>query len=62
MFSFLGLRKDSKKSTTEREAEGGFIIVGEKYESILKANSHFGMLSKMFGPLELSIPLKHILS
>lgn len=29
MFSFLGLRKDSKKSTTEKEVEGGFVIIGE---------------------------------
>ncbi|CAL8295598.1 unnamed protein product [Merluccius merluccius] len=29
MFSFLGLRKDSKKSTSEKEADGGFVIVGE---------------------------------
>ncbi|XP_076013262.1 UBAP1-MVB12-associated (UMA)-domain containing protein 1 [Genypterus blacodes] len=32
MFSFLGLRKDSKKSTTEQEVEGGFVIVGETVE------------------------------
>lgn len=32
MFSFLGLRKDSKKSTTEREADGGFVIIGETAE------------------------------
>lgn len=29
MFSFLGLRKDSKKSSTEKEVEGGFVIIGE---------------------------------
>lgn len=29
MFNFLGLRKDSKKSTTEKEVEGGFVIIGE---------------------------------
>ncbi|XP_059206546.1 UBAP1-MVB12-associated (UMA)-domain containing protein 1 [Centropristis striata] len=29
MFSFLGLRKDSKKSTNEKEADGGFVIIGE---------------------------------
>lgn len=29
MFSFLGLRKDSKKSTTEKEVDGGFVIIGE---------------------------------
>ncbi|KAM6958813.1 UBAP1-MVB12-associated (UMA)-domain containing protein 1 [Aplochiton taeniatus] len=30
MFSFLGLRKDSsKKSSSERETDGGFVIVGE---------------------------------
>lgn len=30
MFSFLGLRKDSKKSP-EKELDGGFVIIGEKY-------------------------------
>ncbi|XP_074543662.1 UBAP1-MVB12-associated (UMA)-domain containing protein 1 isoform X2 [Halichoeres trimaculatus] len=29
MFSFLGLRKDSKKSTSEKEVDGGFVIIGE---------------------------------
>lgn len=29
MFSFLGLRKDSKKSTTEKEVDGGFVLVGK---------------------------------
>ncbi|XP_077405354.1 UBAP1-MVB12-associated (UMA)-domain containing protein 1 [Vanacampus margaritifer] len=33
MFSFLRLRKDSKKSTSEsREADGGFVIIGETVE------------------------------
>lgn len=32
MLSFLGLRKDSKKSTSEREVDGGFVIVGETAE------------------------------
>ncbi|XP_057684467.1 UBAP1-MVB12-associated (UMA)-domain containing protein 1 isoform X4 [Corythoichthys intestinalis] len=32
MFSFLGSRKVSKKSTTEREADGGFVIIGETVE------------------------------
>ncbi|XP_061521236.1 UBAP1-MVB12-associated (UMA)-domain containing protein 1 [Phycodurus eques] len=32
MLSFLGLRKDSKKSTSEREADGGFVIIGETVE------------------------------
>ncbi|XP_068566914.1 UBAP1-MVB12-associated (UMA)-domain containing protein 1 [Cebidichthys violaceus] len=32
MFSFLGLRKDSKKSTAEKEADGGFVIIGETVE------------------------------
>ncbi|XP_029918767.1 UBAP1-MVB12-associated (UMA)-domain containing protein 1 [Myripristis murdjan] len=32
MFSFLGFRKDSKKSTSEREADGGFVIIGETAE------------------------------
>ncbi|XP_057684464.1 UBAP1-MVB12-associated (UMA)-domain containing protein 1 isoform X2 [Corythoichthys intestinalis] len=32
MFSFLGSRKVSKKSTTEREADGGFVII----ESVTK--------------------------
>lgn len=29
MFNFLGLRKDQKKSS-EKETDGGFVIVGEK--------------------------------
>ncbi|XP_036949468.1 UBAP1-MVB12-associated (UMA)-domain containing protein 1 [Acanthopagrus latus] len=29
MLNFLGLRKDSKKSTSEKEVDGGFVIVGE---------------------------------
>ncbi|XP_053302442.1 UBAP1-MVB12-associated (UMA)-domain containing protein 1 [Pleuronectes platessa] len=32
MFSFLGLRKDGKKSTSEKEADGGFVIIGETAE------------------------------
>lgn len=32
MLSFLGLRKDSKKSTSEKEVDGGFVIVGETAE------------------------------
>ncbi|XP_042362848.1 UBAP1-MVB12-associated (UMA)-domain containing protein 1 [Plectropomus leopardus] len=32
MFSFLGLRKDSKKSAPEKEADGGFVIIGETLE------------------------------
>ncbi|KAM6975023.1 UBAP1-MVB12-associated (UMA)-domain containing protein 1 [Tautogolabrus adspersus] len=32
MFSFLGLRKDSKKSTTEKEVDGGFVMIGETME------------------------------
>ncbi|XP_070702577.1 UBAP1-MVB12-associated (UMA)-domain containing protein 1 [Pempheris klunzingeri] len=32
MFSFLGLRKDLKKSTPEKEVEGGFVIIGETVE------------------------------
>nr|XP_019946383.1 PREDICTED: UBAP1-MVB12-associated (UMA)-domain containing protein 1 isoform X2 [Paralichthys olivaceus] len=32
MFSFLGLRKDNKKSTSEKEADGGFVIIGETVE------------------------------
>lgn len=31
MFSFLGLRKDSKKSS-DKEVDGGFVIVGETME------------------------------
>ncbi|XP_020494281.1 UBAP1-MVB12-associated (UMA)-domain containing protein 1 isoform X2 [Labrus bergylta] len=31
MFSFLGLRKDSKKST-EKEVDGGFVMIGETVE------------------------------
>lgn len=30
MFSFLGLRKDSKKLSLEKEADGGFVIIGKK--------------------------------
>ncbi|XP_029370259.1 UBAP1-MVB12-associated (UMA)-domain containing protein 1 [Echeneis naucrates] len=32
MFSFLGLRKDSKKTTSEKEVDGGFVIIGENFE------------------------------
>ncbi|XP_041811468.1 UBAP1-MVB12-associated (UMA)-domain containing protein 1 [Chelmon rostratus] len=32
MLSFLGLRKDSKKSTSEKEVDGGFVIIGETVE------------------------------
>lgn len=32
MLSFLGRLKDSKKSTPEKEVDGGFVIVGEKHE------------------------------
>lgn len=32
MLSFFGLRKDSKKSTSEKEVDGGFVIVGETAE------------------------------
>ncbi|XP_060915149.1 UBAP1-MVB12-associated (UMA)-domain containing protein 1 isoform X2 [Labrus mixtus] len=32
MFSFLGLRKDSKKPTTEKEVDGGFVMIGETME------------------------------
>lgn len=32
MFNLFGFRKDSKKSTTEKEVEGGFVIVGETVE------------------------------
>lgn len=30
MFNFLGLRKDTKKSSSEKEADGGFVIIGEE--------------------------------
>ncbi len=30
MFNLFGLRKDSKKSSSEKEVDGGFVIVGEK--------------------------------
>lgn len=30
MLQFLGLRKDAKKSTSDKEADGGFVIVGKK--------------------------------
>lgn len=29
MLQFLGIRKDPKKSASEKEADGGFVIVGE---------------------------------
>lgn len=32
MFNLFGFRKDSKKSTSEKEVEGGFVIVGETVE------------------------------
>ncbi|KAK2829963.1 hypothetical protein Q5P01_017894 [Channa striata] len=32
MFSFLGLRKDPKKSTLEKEVDGGFVMIGETVE------------------------------
>ncbi|XP_051927294.1 UBAP1-MVB12-associated (UMA)-domain containing protein 1 [Hippocampus zosterae] len=32
MLSFLGFRKDSKKSTSERDPDGGFVIIGESVE------------------------------
>ncbi|XP_051811095.1 UBAP1-MVB12-associated (UMA)-domain containing protein 1 [Acanthochromis polyacanthus] len=32
MFSFLGSRKDSKKSTSDKEVDGGFVIIGETVE------------------------------
>ncbi|KAI3358761.1 hypothetical protein L3Q82_014722 [Scortum barcoo] len=32
MFSFLGFRKDGKKSASEREADGGFVIIEETAE------------------------------
>ncbi|XP_047461731.1 UBAP1-MVB12-associated (UMA)-domain containing protein 1 [Mugil cephalus] len=32
MLSFFGLRKDSKKSTSDKEVDGGFVIVGETVE------------------------------
>ncbi|XP_049889832.1 UBAP1-MVB12-associated (UMA)-domain containing protein 1 [Epinephelus moara] len=32
MFSFLGLRKDSKKSSSDKEIDGGFVIIGETVE------------------------------
>lgn len=32
MLSFLGLRKDSKKSTSDKEVDGGFVIIGETVE------------------------------
>nr|XP_020477068.1 UBAP1-MVB12-associated (UMA)-domain containing protein 1 isoform X2 [Monopterus albus] len=32
MWSFLGLRKDSKKSPTEKEVDGGFVVIGETVE------------------------------
>ncbi|XP_028452400.1 UBAP1-MVB12-associated (UMA)-domain containing protein 1 isoform X1 [Perca flavescens] len=32
MFSFLGLRNNSKKSTPEKEVDGGFVVIGETVE------------------------------
>ncbi|XP_033831057.1 UBAP1-MVB12-associated (UMA)-domain containing protein 1 [Periophthalmus magnuspinnatus] len=32
MFNLFGFRKDSKKSTSEKEVDGGFVIVGETVE------------------------------
>lgn len=32
MLSFFGLRKDSKKSNSDKEADGGFVIIGETVE------------------------------
>lgn len=32
MFNLFGFRKDSKKASTEKEVEGGFVIVGETVE------------------------------
>lgn len=35
MFSFLGLRKDSKKSTPDKEVDGGFVIIGKKMKDTI---------------------------
>ncbi|XP_061598059.1 UBAP1-MVB12-associated (UMA)-domain containing protein 1 [Cololabis saira] len=32
MLSFFGFRKDSKKSTSDKEVDGGFVIIGETAE------------------------------
>lgn len=32
MFNLFGFRKDTKKSTSEKEVDGGFVIVGETVE------------------------------
>ncbi|XP_022602366.1 UBAP1-MVB12-associated (UMA)-domain containing protein 1 [Seriola dumerili] len=32
MLSFLGLRKETKKSTSDKEVDGGFVIIGETFE------------------------------
>ncbi|XP_072303436.1 UBAP1-MVB12-associated (UMA)-domain containing protein 1 [Eucyclogobius newberryi] len=32
MFNLFGFRKDSKKSTSEKEVDGGFVILGETAE------------------------------
>lgn len=32
MLSFLGLRKEAKKSTADKEADGGFVIIGQTFE------------------------------
>lgn len=32
MFNLFGFRKETKKSTSEKETEGGFVIVGETVE------------------------------
>lgn len=31
MWSLFGLRKDSKKSTPDKEVDGGFVIVGKEH-------------------------------
>lgn len=31
MFNLFGLRKDSKKSSSEKEVDGGFVIIGEEW-------------------------------
>ncbi|XP_031135183.1 UBAP1-MVB12-associated (UMA)-domain containing protein 1 [Sander lucioperca] len=32
MFSFLGLRNNSKKPTSDKEVDGGFVVIGETVE------------------------------
>lgn len=69
MFNFLGLRKDPKKSSSEKEKEtdGGFVVIGEKlilfntfddFFFILKPFQHIENAQISFDPV--SVPRLHI--